>query len=235
MLDLITSRTDRQYIRKATEDPSSIEPGGMPALALTVKIKYPDIYNRFRKLRGPLKDSKPPKPYATVKRKARPRGRGDQLPSEAFMAVMGAPGEPIPPFVYKNEPPVGIEGSGEGSREQSQTVLDDQVDPELQAEEGPSMLQSEDVDHQFDEHLAQLASDGQLAEALLQLPQGTNEAESAQSIHGPNITIEIEGEEEEEVGAPAHDEEDNLREAVLRMARAEREDWDTINTIESQP
>jgi hypothetical protein len=97
------------------------------------------------------------------------------------------------------------------------------------------MLQSEDVDHQFDEHLAQLASDGQLAEALLQLPQGTNEAESAQSIHGPEITIEIEGEEEEEVGAPAHDEEDNLREAVLRMARAEREDWDTINTIESQP
>jgi hypothetical protein len=30
-----------------------------------------------------------------------------------------------------------------------------------------------------------------------------------------------------------HDDEDNLREAVLRMARAERDDWDTIHTIES--
>ena len=109
-------------------------------------------------------------------------------------------------------------------------MLEDQVDPELQAEEGPSMLQSEDVDHQFDEHLAQLASDGQLAEALLQLPQGANEGESSTAVgHEP---INVEGDLGVEV-PQGHDDEDNLREAVLRMARAEREDWDTINTIES--
>lgn len=225
---------DRQYIRKATEDPSSVEPGMPPALALTVKIKYPDVYNRFRKLRGPLKESRPPKMFTAVKRKRvlpRDRPEFDKFkPSEAFLAVMGAPGEPIPEF-YKTE----ASGSGateerSGSREDSQPMMEDQVDPELQTEEGPSMLQSEDVDHQFDEHLAQLASDGQLAEALLQLPQGANEGESSTaSGHEP---ISVEG----DLGGEApqgHDDEDNLREAVLRMARAEREDWDTINTIES--
>ena len=69
-----------------------------PALALTVKIKYPDVYNRFRKLRGPLKESRPPKMFTAVKRKrVTSRDRLDRFkPSEAFMAVMGAPGEPIP-------------------------------------------------------------------------------------------------------------------------------------------
>ena len=203
-----------------------------PALALTVKIKYPDVYNRFRKLRGPLKESRPPKMFTAVKRKrVTSRDRLDRFkPSEAFMAVMGAPGEPIPEF-YKNEASgSGPAGESSESREHSQPMLEDQVDPELQAEEGPSMLQSEDVDHQFDEHLAQLASDGQLAEALLQLPQGANEGESSTATgHEP---ISVEG----DLGGEApqgHDDEDNLREAVLRMARAEREDWDTINTIES--
>jgi hypothetical protein len=195
-------------------------------LALTVKIKYPDIYNRYRKIRGPLKDSRSPNPFPTKrKRTTKPEHQVDQ-PSEAFLAVMGAPGESIPAFAQK------AETSDPQSREQSQSILEDQVDPELQAEEGPSMLQSEDVDHQFDEHLAQLASDGQLAEALLQLPQGTNEVESSNGpVHEP---INVEG--DLGVEAPEHDEEDNLREAVLRMARAERADWDTINnTIESHP
>jgi hypothetical protein len=104
---------------------------------------------------------------------------------------------------------------------------DDQIDPELQTEEGPSMLQSEDVDHQFDEHLARLASDGQLAEALLQLPQGANEGESTGQGH--EQAIGVDGVSGLEVGQPQeHDDEENLREAVLRMARAEREDWDAI-------
>jgi len=140
------------------------------------------------------------------------------------MAVMGAPGEPIPDFVAP------IRSSESEPKEES--MMDDQVDPDLQAEEGPSMLQSEDVDHQFDEHLAQLASDGQLAEALLQLPQGTNDAESSTGpVHEP-----IGGEGDLGVEAPhENDDEDNLREAVLRMARAEREDWDSINSMQAQP
>lgn len=206
-------------------------------MALTVKIKYPDVYNRFRKLRGPLKESRPPKAFATISKRKRqpvPRDRPEFTQfknSEAYLTVMGAPGEPIPEF-YKTEAsgPGAVEERSE-SREHSQAMMEDQVDPELQAEEGPSMLQSEDVDHQFDEHLAQLASDGQLAEALLQLPQGANEGESSA---GPGEPIHVEG----DLGGEApqgHDDEDNLREAVLRMARAEREDWDTINTIEAQP
>lgn len=30
-----------------------------PPLALNLKVKYPDIYNRYRKLKGPIKATKP--------------------------------------------------------------------------------------------------------------------------------------------------------------------------------
>jgi hypothetical protein len=49
------------YLRQIAEDPSSADPDKPPALALTLRIKYPDIYNRYRKLKGPIKDFKPPK------------------------------------------------------------------------------------------------------------------------------------------------------------------------------
>lgn len=50
-----------QYVRKALEDPSSVDPNLPPPLAFQTKIKYPDIYNRFRKLRGPIRSIKIPK------------------------------------------------------------------------------------------------------------------------------------------------------------------------------
>lgn len=43
------------------EDPSSVDPNLPPPLAFQTKIKYPDIYNRFRKLRGPIRAIKVPK------------------------------------------------------------------------------------------------------------------------------------------------------------------------------
>ncbi|BEJ11383.1 hypothetical protein CspHIS471_0108050 [Cutaneotrichosporon sp. HIS471] len=49
------------YLRQIAEDPSSVDPEKPPPLALTLRIKYPDIYNRYRKLKGPIKDFKPPK------------------------------------------------------------------------------------------------------------------------------------------------------------------------------
>lgn len=209
-----------QYIRKTTEDPSLIDPDLPPPLALSITIKYPDIYNRFRKLRGPLKEGKPPKPYTGKARKTRARASVDSQHDEPTLAAVGMSHD----IEHPGHLHVQREASGSGSRERSLLMeTDDQIDPELQTEEGPSMLQSEDVDHQFDEHLARLASDGHLAEALLQLPQGANEAETS----GQSIGLDTES--GLEVGQPQeHDDEENLREAVLRMARAEREDWDAI-------
>jgi hypothetical protein len=148
----------------------------------------------------------------------------DSSQIQPTLAAVGMPHK----IEHQSHPFVQDEASGSGSRERSLVMeTDDQIDPELQTEEGPSMLQSEDVDHQFDEHLARLASDGQLAEALLQLPQGANEGESTGQGH--EQAIGVDGVSGLEVGQPQeHDDEENLREAVLRMARAEREDWDAI-------
>ncbi|CAK9785989.1 hypothetical protein CC85DRAFT_285681 [Cutaneotrichosporon oleaginosum] len=49
------------YLRQIAEDPASVDPAKPPPLALTLRIKYPDIYNRYRKLKGPIKEFKPPK------------------------------------------------------------------------------------------------------------------------------------------------------------------------------
>jgi hypothetical protein len=209
-----------QYIRKTTDDPSLIDPNLPPPLALSVKIKYPDIYNRFRKLRGPLKDNKPAKEFSgKPTRKSRTR----QIIPASIEPTLGAVGM-SPKRDHSPSQHIQGEASGSGSRERS--LVDEQGHDGAMSEDGPTMLQSEDVDHQFDQHLAQLASDGQLAEALLQLPQGTNEVESS---NGPAHEQPIDVVSGLEVGQPHdQDEEENLREAVLRMARAEREDWDSI-------
>lgn len=62
-----------EYLRQIAEDPSLIDPDKPPPLALTTRIKYPDIYNRYRKLKGPIKSFKPPK---------RPRIRKRQHPGD---------------------------------------------------------------------------------------------------------------------------------------------------------
>lgn len=58
---MMTDDEKQQYLTEIAEDPSRIDPDRPPPLALTLRIKYPDIYNRFRKLRGPIKEFKPPK------------------------------------------------------------------------------------------------------------------------------------------------------------------------------
>ncbi|KAL1409967.1 hypothetical protein Q8F55_003966 [Vanrija albida] len=57
----MTDEEKSAYLQAIAEDPSRIDPDKPPALALTLRIKYPDIYNRYRKLKGPIKDFKPPK------------------------------------------------------------------------------------------------------------------------------------------------------------------------------
>ncbi|OCF61215.1 hypothetical protein L486_00861 [Kwoniella mangroviensis CBS 10435] len=46
------------YLAKVAADPTTLEPDMPPPLALVLKVKYPDIYNRYRKLKGPVKDHK---------------------------------------------------------------------------------------------------------------------------------------------------------------------------------
>jgi hypothetical protein len=228
----------RQYIKMITEDPSKQEPGMPPALALSVRIKYPDIYNRFRKIRGSVKENKPSR---SGKGRSIKSTRENEFVDPTIDPSLADAGPSNSKHEYElnekheyqldDHDPIHAHarvssGSGSVSRERSNGAGDD----------GPSMLQSEDVDHQFDQHLAQLASDGQLAEALLQLPQGANDidgpshAGAVAQTHGQPIGVGsgsgvVIGE-----GIPlhGHDDEDNLREAVLRMARAERDDWDSI-------
>ncbi|WVW86052.1 hypothetical protein I302_108090 [Kwoniella bestiolae CBS 10118] len=46
------------YLAKVASDPTSLNPDMPPPLALALKVKYPDIYNRYRKLKGPVKEHK---------------------------------------------------------------------------------------------------------------------------------------------------------------------------------
>lgn len=65
---MMTDEEKTTYLREIAEDPSRIDPEKPPALALTLRIKYPDIYNRYRKLKGPIKEFKPPKNPRSRKR-----------------------------------------------------------------------------------------------------------------------------------------------------------------------
>lgn len=195
-----------------------------PPLALSVTIKYPDIYNRFRKIRGAIKDIKVPKSQRAPRRR-KAAGSASAGLSQGFATGTG-------PVDLKDES--AFAGDLANVHDGDGHVLGE-VDHHLVSNgEAPSMLHSEDVDHQFDEHLARLASDGQLAEALLRLPQGSGEGEHGGSVshshpqhqHHQGIGVGVgssglDMSQDDEV-------EENLRQAVLRMARAEREDWDSM-------
>lgn len=215
-----------------------------PALALSIKIKYPDIYNRFRKIKGPVKENKKPREPRTRRRRTGRGGEeygeideelGHDKPSHVMDLDMQVQAQ-ARPHGHGQIPSVGQAKPSLDIAAEAAALPHSDIDPELNADgipptddEVPTMLHGDDVDHQFDEHLARLASDGQLAEALLQLPQGAGEAEVSGS-HAPAGV-------NNPAGGPTHglgdigsmdDVEENLREAVLRMARAERDDWDSL-------
>ncbi|KAK8853123.1 hypothetical protein IAR55_003824 [Kwoniella newhampshirensis] len=54
----MTEEEKESYLQKVAADPSAEDPAKPPALALSQKVKYPDLYNRYRKLKGPVKDNK---------------------------------------------------------------------------------------------------------------------------------------------------------------------------------
>jgi hypothetical protein len=94
---MMTDDEKADYLQGIAEDPSRIDPNKPPPLALTLRIKYPDIYNRFRKLRGPIKEFKPPKnprggrKRAALEVKPEDNGEGLGLPLEQDMAGVYPP------------------------------------------------------------------------------------------------------------------------------------------------
>jgi hypothetical protein len=50
-----------QLLKATADDPNSVTPDMPPPLAANLKIKYPDIYNRYRKHKGPIRESRPRK------------------------------------------------------------------------------------------------------------------------------------------------------------------------------
>jgi len=93
-------RSSRQYIRKALEDPSSVSPDMPPPTAFQMKIKYPDIYNRFRKLKGPVRLIKIPKSRLRAaaaqsgRRGSSARASGSGTPADASQIEGGETGTP---------------------------------------------------------------------------------------------------------------------------------------------
>ena len=252
-------------------------------------------------MRGPVKESKVPKPSSTrgKRRKTNTDPAHQDSPADAdgdgdeermLMDLydgnkdqglaIGA-GEGSGSNIHENDDFVPVPGQvSDGRTGGSPSMLhqhdshaedqrkgDENLDPQILADETPSMLHTEDVDHQFDEHLARLASDGQLAEALLRLPQerteeGTSNGASGTGHRGGmhqgigvgvgvgsgggsggangngngnantnngngNTNGHNNGNGNIDMGQDDEVEE-NLREAVLRMARAERADWDSM-------
>lgn len=60
-----------------------------PPLALNLKVKYPDIYNRYRKLKGPIKASKPLRSRRALKRSRDGDGDGDEEDAEGKQTEEG--------------------------------------------------------------------------------------------------------------------------------------------------
>ncbi|WVQ73045.1 hypothetical protein IAR50_002608 [Cryptococcus sp. DSM 104548] len=67
----------KAYLDKVAFDPSQIDPNLPPPVALVreTKFRYSEIYNRFRKLKGPIKETKQPKTAAASSSKRGGKGK----------------------------------------------------------------------------------------------------------------------------------------------------------------
>ncbi|OCF38142.1 hypothetical protein I316_00366 [Kwoniella heveanensis BCC8398] len=54
------------YLARVQADPTAVDPDMPPPLAMVMNVRYPDIYNRFRKLKGPVKAHKAAKRSALM-------------------------------------------------------------------------------------------------------------------------------------------------------------------------
>jgi hypothetical protein len=192
-----------QYLRKAIVDPSSITPDMPPPLAFQMKIKYPDIYNRYRKLRGPIRATKEPKPKRLSKKRKRALEEAENTGNSATPDILDpntnsavdpilASGEYMTHQVDDN----AINLHNHESRDLSHTY----AGPQIKADHDDGVLRNlgngaendNSVDHQFDvdlsshEMLAQFADQqghADLAQALLRLPGGPDSSSTDHQNH----------------------------------------------------
>ncbi|WVO12466.1 hypothetical protein L204_100065 [Cryptococcus depauperatus] len=85
----------RAYLEKVAIDPSSVNPNLPPPIALAreTKYKYSEIYNRYRKLKGPIKNSRSVKSIDFVSNvvvSASRRGKGKRKASEFLEGEFGS-------------------------------------------------------------------------------------------------------------------------------------------------
>ncbi|WWC64684.1 uncharacterized protein I303_107295 [Kwoniella dejecticola CBS 10117] len=110
------------YLAKVRADPTALDPNMPPPLAMALKVKYPDIYNRYRKLKGPVKEHKqlkgPTKRTASGTTKpgsgSRSGGRADTSVGEGGGdSETGISNAPTPPTVSTSVEPDPLHGLGD--------------------------------------------------------------------------------------------------------------------------
>jgi len=167
-----------QYVRKALEDPSIVTPDMVPPLAFQMKIKYPDIYNRFRKLKGPIRLIKIPKSRQKVHNGTPNEHAGSITPTEQ-VDPMDIGGSSSHSHHHHHHHHHGIDMSSQNQH----------LGLEELGHIGVMPSAGSGMDHQFGENtvdgldlsghemLAQFADQSghsELAQALMRLPSGPN-------------------------------------------------------------
>ncbi|WVR07775.1 hypothetical protein IAU60_004818 [Kwoniella sp. DSM 27419] len=165
---LSVSEEDKEsYLTRVANDPTLIDPDMPPPLALSLKVKYPDIYNRYRKLRGPVKENKVLKgslkrtASGQVKAGSRRRGGGIAGEDDSLGVSSATPGEDQKLWQQQQQQQ-GIPGTLDDhsqSHSHGEVIVDSSMEGDLAGS-----------DHAFG--IGTLASHEGLARALLELPSG---------------------------------------------------------------
>ncbi|KAL7418310.1 hypothetical protein Q5752_006768 [Cryptotrichosporon argae] len=203
----LPEETKAAYLQMIADDPSAVDPDMPPPLALHTRIKYPDIYNRYRKYHGRVKESRTPGLSRGRQRtQTRTRdgadgsdaGAGGATPASVASSDADMYGGKVElPADMLGDMPTDLAGAGSGD------VGDDKVDlsavgvGDNMAGVDPNLQLETDLGHfGISEHdLARLTADDAalgrldegnpdgLARALLRLPQGEAQGADASIDH----------------------------------------------------
>lgn len=158
-------------MRKALEDPSIVTPDMVPPLAFQMKIKYPDIYNRFRKLKGPIRLIKIPKSRQKIQTTSDDQN-GSATPSEQASGLdLGQSGSNHNHHgmdAMTSQHLTGLEGLGDmGVLPSSGAGIEHQF--------GENTVDGLDLSgHEMLAQFADQSGHSELAQALMRLPSGPN-------------------------------------------------------------
>ena len=148
-----------QLTKMAEEDPTSYPVDQPPPLIFNYKIKYPDVYNRYRKLKGPIKGPRNKSRQATASQAAiTPRPDGEPSTASDGYVTVGDPTLHDPTVQQQYVHPDGTPG---------ETYVADTGDM--------TMMDFHQIGEEMTEELAKFAAEhgdnADLAKALLELPQ----------------------------------------------------------------